>query len=185
MVQDVGRGSRIVERCTADKDDQQPPQDIDTEVAFAARAFFAAIIATRATLCGRLHRLTSDTRSPWGGLPRGRLLCADLGTQGIQHLWPRASVSPWRKVFLDGALGEQIVWQPVPLATGAVEGQESGEDCAHVHRSRSPAGLRWGKKRRQDMPWIIGEVSQIWFASWGRPRQGLRKNRIVSMTTIG
>jgi hypothetical protein len=63
MFQDVGRGYRIVEGCTADKDDQQQPQDIDTDVALAARDFFAAIIATLATLFGRLHRLTIDTRS--------------------------------------------------------------------------------------------------------------------------
>jgi hypothetical protein len=156
MFQDVGRGYRIVEGYTADKDDQQQPQDIDTDVAFAARDFFAAIIATLATLCGRLHRLTIDTRSTWGWLPRGRLLCADLGTQGIQHLLPRAIVSPLRKVFIDGARGQQIVWQHVPWAPCAVEVQDRVDDFAHVHRSRSPAGLRWGNKRLQDIPLIIG-----------------------------
>jgi hypothetical protein len=156
MFQDVGRGYRIVEGCTADKDDQQQPQDIAPEVAFAARDFLAAIIATLATLFGRLHRLTIDTRSTGGWLPRGRLLFADLGTQGIQPLVPRASVSPWRTVFIDGALGQQIVWQHVPLATCAVEGQDSVDDFAHVHRSRSPAGLRWGNKRLQDIPLSIG-----------------------------
>jgi hypothetical protein len=102
MLQDVGSGSRIVEGGTAHKDDQQQPQDIDTDVAFAARDLLAAILATLATLCGRFHRLTLDTRRTWGGLLRGRLLFADCGAQGIQHLLPRAVVSPLRKVFIDG-----------------------------------------------------------------------------------
>src|SRR4029453_3669510 len=106
MLQDVGSGYRIVEGCTADKDDQQQPQDIDTDVAFATLDFLAAIIATLATLFGRLHRLTIDTRSTWGWLPRGRLLLADVGAQCIHHLLPRAIVSPLRKVFIDGALGQ-------------------------------------------------------------------------------
>ena len=55
MLQDVGSGSRIVEGGPADKDDQQQPQDIDTDVAFAARDFLAAILAPLATLFGRLH----------------------------------------------------------------------------------------------------------------------------------
>src|SRR5215510_7000653 len=156
MFQDVGSGYRIVEGGTADKDDQQQPQDIDTDVAFAARDFLAAIIATLATLCGRLHRLTIDTRSPWGWLLRGRLLFADLGAQCIHYLLPRAIVSPLRKVFIDGALGQQIVWEQVPLAPCAVEVQNGVDDFAHVHRSRSPAGLRWGNKRLQDIPLIIG-----------------------------
>ena len=46
MLQDVGSSHRIVESCAADKDDQQQPQDIDTDVAFAALNFLAAIIAT-------------------------------------------------------------------------------------------------------------------------------------------
>jgi hypothetical protein len=155
-LQDVGSGYRIVEGGTADKDDQQQPPDIDTDVAFAALDFLAAILATLATLFGRLHRLTIDTRSTGGGLLRGRLLFANLGAQCLHHLWPRAIVSPRRKVCIDGALGQQIVWQHVPLAPCAVEVQDSVDDCAHVHRSRSPAGLRWGKKRLQDMPLIIG-----------------------------
>ena len=156
MLQDVGIGYRIVEGCTADKDDQQQRQDIDTDVAFAALDFLAAIIATLATLFGRLHRLTIDTRSTWGWLLRGCLLFANLGAQCIYHMLPRAIVSPLRKLFIDGALGQQIVWQHVLLATCAFEVQDSVDDCAHVHRSRSPAGLRWGYKRLQDMPLIIG-----------------------------
>src|SRR5512145_1139967 len=93
MLQDVGSGYRIVEGCTADKDDQQQPQDIDTDVAFAAFDFLAAIIASLATLFGRLHRLTIETRRTWGWLQRGRLLFANLGAQCIHHLLPRAIVS--------------------------------------------------------------------------------------------
>src|SRR5262245_22451356 len=76
MLQDVGSGYRIVEGGTANKDDQQQPQDIDTDVAFAALDFLAAIIATLAPLFGRLYRLTIDTRSTWGWLLRGGLLFA-------------------------------------------------------------------------------------------------------------
>src|SRR5262252_7325853 len=90
-----------------------------------------------------------------------------MNTLRVHHALPRATVSPLRKVFIDGALGQQVVWQQVPLAPGAIEVQESVDDVAHVHRSRSPAGLRWGKKRLQDMPLNIGEISQRWFASWG------------------
>ena len=155
MLQDVGSSHRLVEGGTADKDDQQQPQDIDTDVAFAARDFLAAIIATLAPLFGRLHRLAIDARGTWGWLLRGRLLFAALGTQGIHPMLPRTIISPLRTGFIDGALGKQIVWQQVPLATRAVEGQEGVDDCAHVHGSRSPAGLRRGNKRLQDMPLII------------------------------
>src|SRR4029450_249915 len=132
MLQDGGSDYCIVKGGTADKDDQQQPQDVDTDVAFAALALLATIIATFATLFGRLHRLTIDTRSTWGWLLRGRLLCADLGAQCIHHLWPCAIVSPLRKVFIDGALGQQIVWQHVPLAPCAVEVQDGVDDFAHV-----------------------------------------------------
>src|SRR4030095_12872310 len=99
MLTDVGSRHRIVEGGTADKDDQQQPQDIDTDVAFAARDFLAAIIAAIAPLFARLHRLTIDARSTWGWLLRGRLLFAHLGAQCIHHLLPRALVSPLCKVF--------------------------------------------------------------------------------------
>ena len=55
MLQDVGSSHRIVEGGTADKDDQQQPQDLATDVAFAALDCLAAIIAPLAPLFGRLH----------------------------------------------------------------------------------------------------------------------------------
>src|SRR5262245_21559279 len=156
MLQDVGSGYGIVQSCTADKDDQQQPQDIDTDVAFASLDLLAASIATLAPLFGRLHRLTIDTGGTWRWLFRRRLLPPDLSAQRVHHALPRAIVSPLRNVVIDGALGQQVVWQHVPLAPGAIEVQDSVDDFAHVHRSRSPAGLRWGKKRLQDIPLSIG-----------------------------
>jgi len=61
------------------------------------------------------------------------LLFADLGAQCLHHLLPRAIVSPLRKVVIDGALGQQIVGQHVPLATRAVEVQDGVDDAAHGH----------------------------------------------------
>ena len=156
MLQDGGSGSGIVKGGPAAKDAQPPPPDIATAGALAARALLAALLATRAPVFGHLHRLTITTRRPWGGLLRGRRWLAARGAQGIHPRWPRALVSPRRKVFPDGAFGPQGVWPQGPWAPGAVEGQESVDACAQVHRSRSPAGLRRGHKRRQARPWILG-----------------------------
>jgi hypothetical protein len=61
----MGSSHRIIDGRTADKDPQHQPQDIDTDVAFAAREVLASILAALATLFSRLHRLTIDAGGTW------------------------------------------------------------------------------------------------------------------------
>ena len=118
MLQDVGSGHRIVEGGTADQDDQQQPQDIDTDVAFAARSFLPPSCHAR-PLFGRLHRSTIERAALGVGSCEGAC-CGGPRRAGIHHMLPRAIVSPLRKVFIDVLLGSRSCgsmshWHPVRL----------------------------------------------------------------------
>ena len=69
--------------------------------------------------------LRSDYRIVEGGtgrgLVRGGLLLADGGAERVHQVLPGAIVAPLREVCLDCALGQQIVWEHVPLAACTVE----------------------------------------------------------------
>jgi hypothetical protein len=79
VLEDLWRRHRVIEGRTADKDYQQKPQDLDADVAFAARDFLAPIIAALAALFGRLHRLTINARGTGSGLLRKLGLVARAG----------------------------------------------------------------------------------------------------------
>jgi len=116
VLEHLRSGYGIVEGGTADEDHQQKSQDIDAAMAFAARDFLATILATLATLCRRLHRLAVEAGGTGGGLVRGGLRLADCGAERVHQALPCAIVAPLREVCIDGALGQQIVWEQVPLA---------------------------------------------------------------------
>ena len=94
VLEHLRSGYCIVEGGTADEDHQQKSQDIDANMAFAARDFLAAILATLATLFRHLHRLAVDAGGTGGGLVRGGLLLADGGAEHVHQALPRAIVAP-------------------------------------------------------------------------------------------
>src|SRR6266705_919813 len=72
-----------------------------------------------ATHLGGLDRLALDADGTRGGLaPR---LHAGLFTQCLDQFFPCPIVAPLGKIVIDGAFGEQIVWQHIPLAATPVE----------------------------------------------------------------
>ena len=145
VLEDLGRGHRIIHGGTTDKDHHQQPQDSNADGAFAPRDFLAALIATLATRCRRLHRVAIDAGGTGGGLVRGCLVHAHFSAQHIQYALPRAVAAPLRKVFIGSTFGKQSVQQPIPLAARAIEGQDSVEDFTHGPLARSSARLSRGE----------------------------------------
>ena len=155
VLEHLRSGYRIIEGGTADEDHHQQPQDIDADMAFAARDFLAAIIAALAALFRRLHRWAVEAGGTGGGLVRGGLLLADGGAERVHQALPRAIVAPLREVFIDWALGQEIVWKQVLLAACAVEVKDGVEDFAHIHFAQASAGLGSRHQRLQDGPLCV------------------------------
>ena len=86
--------------------------------------FLAAVIPTLgATHLGGLDRLAIDAHGTGGGLaPR---LHAGPLTQCLDHFFPCPVVAPLGKIVIDGAFGQQIMRQHIPLAATPVEIEQS------------------------------------------------------------
>ena len=93
MLEYLWSSHRVIAGRTADKDDQQQPQDIDAEVAFAVRDALAPIIAALAAL---------------GVGCFAGACCVRTAAQCSHHGLPGAIAAPLRKVLGDGAFQQQI-----------------------------------------------------------------------------
>src|SRR5512147_1211228 len=86
-----------------------------------AADLLAPVVAPRAADFRALDRLAVDVADA-----RRRVAAlghADLLAQGVRDPLPGAVVPPPREVVPDGALGQQVVRQQLPLATGACLGR--------------------------------------------------------------
>lgn len=65
------------------------------------------------------------------------------------------------EVVPDGALGEQVVREQLPLAAGAGLVQEGVEHLPHVDRAGPPAGLGGRDEGLDVLPLGVGQVGPI------------------------
>src|SRR5262245_43506592 len=159
-------GHSVVDGCGCHQHRQQKAHGVHENMAFSPVNLLAAIVATLAASLGRLHRLTVDAGSAGSRIPARFGAC--LSTQVIHHLLPGAVVPPTGEVIVDGALGQKIVRQHVPLATRPVEVQDRVDDLAHVDAACAPAMLGWRNQRFQDRPLFVREVRRIRLPWLGR-----------------
>src|ERR687887_2765678 len=125
--------------------------------------FFATVIPPLgAPHLGGLDGLTVDARDTGGGLTSR--CYARAFAQGRDHLGPGPVVAPLRKVVIDRALGQQIMWKHVPLAPAPVEIEKRIEDFPHIDRPWVPtAWARLGKwdQRCHDGPLLVRQIRGI------------------------
>ena len=126
----------------------------------------AAIIPTLGTThLGGLDRLAIDADGTRRGLaPR---LHAGLLTQCLDHFFPCPIVAPLAKIVIDGAFGQQIVGEHIPLAATAVEIEQRIEYLPHIHRARapSPVALLGGwDQRSQGRPLLVRQSGRIFLS---------------------
>src|SRR3954452_18839100 len=121
----------------------------------------APVVALLTTDLGGFDRLTVDVGDPGCRFaPRSH---PDLGAQGIDHPLPSAVIAPLGEVVIDGALGQEVVRQHVPLAAGAGLIAEGVENLAHVDFARPPAGLGRWDEGLENLPLSVGQIGRIGF----------------------
>src|SRR5712692_7516610 len=150
----------IIESGTGNQDGQQQAQRIDQQMPLAPVDFFAAIIpALRAAHLGGLDRLTVDAGSTGGRLAPG---ChTNPLAQGLDQLRPCPIVTPLGKIVIDGALGQQIMRQHIPLAATSVEVEQGIQDFPHVDLPRAPSSwVLFGgwDHRSHDCPLLVRQI---------------------------
>ena len=74
---------------------------------------------------------------------------------------PGAVIPPGGEVFVDGALGWEVVGEHVPLAARAVEVEHGVDDFSHIGGPRSSAGLSVGDNEGEEFPLFVGEVAGV------------------------
>src|SRR5262245_27451250 len=156
----------IIETGTGNEDGEQQPQRIDQEMPLAPFDFLAPVIPTlRAAYLGGLDRCAIDSDGARRGLaPR---LHAGLLTQCLDHFCPCPIVAPLGTVVIDGAFGQQIMGQHIPLAATPVEIEQCIEYLPHVHRTRapSPVALLGGWNQRcQYRPLLVRQIRRVFLS---------------------
>src|SRR5512135_406616 len=124
-----------------------------------AADLLAPVVAPRAADFRALDRLAVDVADA-----RRRVAAlghADILAQGVRDPLPGAVVTPLREVVPDGALGQQVVREQFPLATGAGLVQEGVEHLPHVGLAWSPARLGGRDQGLDDLPLLVGQVGLV------------------------
>src|SRR4029434_4822132 len=153
----------IIKTRTGNEHGQQQAQGIDQQMPLAAIDFLATIIpALGASHLRRLDRLAIDAHRTRGGFtPRCH---AGAFAQGFDYLGPGSIGTPLGKVVIDGTLGQQIVWQHIPLAATTVQVKQRIQDFPHVDLPRAPSsgGLFGGwDQRSHDSPLRVRQLRGI------------------------
>lgn len=157
------RGGTVVESRGSHHDGHQQTQRIDQQMPLPPLDFLAAVVtALLAADLGRLHRLAVDADGTGSRFAAFR--GANLAAERIDHVLPGAVVAPLGEVVVDGALGEQVVGEHVPLAARPVEVKDGIDDLPHIHFPRPPPMTAGGNHRFEDRPLSIGQVRRIAFA---------------------
>ena len=97
--------------------------------------------------------------------------------QGVEDLLPGAIVAPLGEVFVDGALGRQVVRQHVPLAAGAIDVEDRVDHFPEINLAR-PSHLGDGDQRPDDFPLRVGQVAGVGLTH----RDMLRSGRAVRIS---
>src|SRR6185312_4093600 len=156
------RGSRTVVRLGAgDGDRQQQPQAIYDDVTFATLDLLAGVVAAWTAHFRGLDRLAIDVSDAGRRLPP--LALADLRTQSVQESLPGPILLPSIEVVADGALGEQVVREIIPLAAGAGFVEEGIEYLPHIDLAGSSAWFGRRDKGLKGLPLYVGHVRGIAF----------------------
>ena len=154
--QDLGGRRPVVGRGGRDHHRQQQPQRVEQQMTLPPADQLAPVEAPRPADLGPLDRLAVDVADLRRRLPP--LGLAGLRTQGIDDPLPGAVVAPLLEVVPDGALGQQVVRQQLPLAAGAGLVEQGVEHLADVGRARPAAGLGRRDQRLDDRPLGVGQV---------------------------
>src|SRR6202041_2089560 len=118
-----------------------------------------AVVAARTAYFRSLDGLCVDAAGAGRGV--APLLLPHGLTQGIDEALPGAVVAPKGEVIVDGALGEQVMRQHVPLAAGAVLIEQSVQDFAHLDLPRPPARFGRWNQGSQEIPLGVGQVGRV------------------------
>jgi hypothetical protein len=156
----------IIESCTDNEDGNHQPQRIDQEMPLTPFDFLATILPTLgATQLGALARLALEANGARGGL--APCVHAGLFAQYFDQFFPGPIVVPVGKGVIDGAFGESIVRQPLPLAAAPIEREQRMEDGPYIPLARAPSSLpllgRW-EHRSHHRPLLVREIRRIWLS---------------------
>ena len=149
----------IIQPRSRDQQGHQQAQGIDDHMPLAPLDLLAAIIAALGTAhLRRFDRLAVDARRTGRGLPTR--LPAGLLAQRRQQLGQRAIVTPPRKVVVHSTLGQQIVWEHIPLTTASIQIQERIHHFAHVNFAWASPTLGLGRwnQRCQNRPLCVRQI---------------------------
>src|SRR2546423_293362 len=128
-------------------------------MALAAVDLLVAVVAALAAHLGRLDALRVDAAGAGGPLPGG--LATDLAAQGVEDLLPGAVLLPGDEVVPDGALGQQVVRQVVPLHAGPRLVEQGVDHLTQVNRARPAAVLGGRDQGLDEFPLGIGQIGAI------------------------
>jgi len=128
----------------------------------AALDLLAAVVAHRPAHLGAFDRLAVDA----GGA--GRLLTAflraNLTPESVDEFLPRAVLLPGDEVIPDGAFGEKVVGQIVPLTAGSRLVLDRVDNLAKVHLPRAARCLAGGQDILDQIPLLVRQVGSVQFS---------------------
>src|SRR5579884_1355602 len=135
----------------------------------AAIDLLVAIVAGGPADLGGLDALGVDAGRTGRFLPSG--LGADLAAQGVENPLPGAVLLPGGEVIPDRALGQQIMWQHVPLHPCTVLVEQRVEHLAHVGRARPASMLGRWDQRLQQGPLGVSHIGLVALPHWSHSYQ--------------
>src|SRR5450631_1984277 len=122
----------------------------------AALDLLAAVVADRTAHLRAFDGLAVDARGA------GRLLTAflraNLTPQDVDEFLPRAVLLPGDKVIPDGAFGEKVVGQIVPLTAGSSLVLDRVDHFAKIHLPRAARCLASGEEIFDQVPLLVRQV---------------------------
>ena len=78
--------------------------------------------------------------------------------QGIDEFLPGAIFTPGFEVIPDGALGEQIMGQIVPLDASTILVEQRVDHLPQIDRTRTASGLSGRQQRLDDFPLLVRQI---------------------------
>src|SRR5277367_2001207 len=139
-------------------------------MAFASLDLLATVVADLAADLGPFDRLGVDAGGTGGLLTTG--LGADASSQRVEDGLPGAIAVPALEVIVGGSLGDEVVRQEVPLATGAALVEQGVDDLAQVDRPRSTTGFGGQQNGFDQGPLGVAQVGGIGFPHGCCPATG-------------
>jgi hypothetical protein len=153
----------IIQPCARAQNRAEKPQRVHQDrTRTSLHSLAAGIPALRTAYLGGLDRLTIDAdRARRGLTSRGH---ARLFASRRDHLAPGAVVTPWGQGVIDGALGEEIMGQHIPLTPTPLEISYRVEDFPPIDLARASSALaRLGRREQRfhEGPLLVRQVRWI------------------------